>query len=67
MDYSLEHKRMFLQSPLHIIQTAEDKWIQWYGSLNDGPLNNFAVRGVFSLGDDSDSTDDAVPQRRNVI
>ncbi len=60
MDYSLEHKRMFLQSASRVIQLAERKWIAWYGSLQRGPLNNFAVRGVFSSGDDSDSTDDAV-------
>lgn len=31
---------------------AERKWMHWYGSLDAGPLNNFAVRGVFSEGDD---------------
>lgn len=50
MEYSLEYKKLFLESA-DVIETATSKWIEWYGSLQSGPLNNFAVRGKFSASE----------------
>ena len=47
MEYSLEYKKLFLESA-DVVKRAEEKWLQWYGSDRNGPFNNFAVRGRFS-------------------
>jgi hypothetical protein len=46
MEYSLEYKKLFMQSQ-DVIRLADIKWTAWYGGLRAGPLNNFAVRGRF--------------------
>ena len=46
MEYSLEYKKLFMQSE-SVVRLADRRWIAWYGSLQSGPLNNFAVRGRF--------------------
>lgn len=48
MEYSLEYKKLFLESA-DVVATATARWKSWYGSLNSGPLNNFAVRGQFHM------------------
>lgn len=56
MEYSLEYKKLFMQSAQAIVRAADAKWASWYGSAKfTGPLNNFAVRGTFSYEEDSDS------------
>jgi hypothetical protein len=33
MDYSLDHKKMFLHDPKSVIAAAEAKWIEWYDAF----------------------------------
>ncbi len=51
MEYSLEYKKLFMQSQ-QVIRQADAKWISWYGRLENGPLNNFAVRGRFASSEE---------------
>lgn len=50
MEYSLEYKKLFIQSQ-KVRTVADQRWRDWYGGLETGPLNNFAVRGTFFAED----------------